>query len=304
MSQEDKTLAAIQILTQAKEETAELLKDTPMLSIRVENTMGLSAAKNSKISPNSWYMIHNVSGFAWGDVNEVERQAKNLRNFNNTIRDFYSNLTGKSKETIEEWMNNETWFTGAQAVENGFVSKTTDQKEEFKPINQADWSFKNKNALNVFNSIAATPPVPVEDPKNFNQNLDMKNLATLIGNAINTALANFNIVPKEGEGAENNFTPETITNAVSTALEGYEPPAPTDEQVQNAISNFFTNGLPENILTQISDSVKPVDFKESEDWKNTVDRIGDIEGKISNGFKPAKTPENDESKKYEGISFE
>lgn len=41
MSQEDKTLAAIQILTQAKEETAELLKDTPMLSIRVENTMGL-----------------------------------------------------------------------------------------------------------------------------------------------------------------------------------------------------------------------------------------------------------------------
>lgn len=41
MSQQDKILTAIQILTQAKEETAELLKDMPMLSIRVENTMGL-----------------------------------------------------------------------------------------------------------------------------------------------------------------------------------------------------------------------------------------------------------------------
>lgn len=268
-------------------------------------TYPLSAAKNSKISPNSWYMIHNVSGFAWGDVNEVERQAKNLREFNNNIRDFYVNLTGKSKEQIEEWMNAETWFTGTKAVENGFVSKTTDQKEEFKPINSANWNFKNTNALVAFNSIASKPPV--EDPEKLIQNLDMNNIQKAIVDGVTNALVSLNLISKNNKGEETPITNELLTGVLNEAFKDLdlEPKAPTDEQVNNSITNFFKNGLPENILTQITNAVKenvtPENFKESEEYKDLTGRLEDIEEKASKNFGQAK-PRNkggENSSKYE-----
>ncbi|SIS72082.1 MULTISPECIES: Clp protease ClpP [Chryseobacterium] len=264
----------------------------------------LSASKNSKISKNAYYMIHNVSGGVWGDVNEIENYAKQMRNFNNNIRDFYANLTGKTSTQVEKWMNETTWFYGEDVQKNGFVKEVINTQNPTSAINKADWPFKNFEPMNVYNSLVNKPSTEEKPDENLIQNnLDM-NLATLIGNAINSALANFNIIPKEGEGEQNKFTPETITNAVATALEGYEPPAPTNEQIQNAISNFFTNGLPENMITQIAEAVKPVDFKESEDWKKLGEWKTEIENKISNKQTPAPTPENNEAKKFEGVSFE
>lgn len=267
-------------------------------------TYPLSAAKNSKISPNSWYMIHNVSGFAWGDVNEVEKQAKSLRNFNNTIRDFYSNLTGKSKEQIEEWMNSETWFTGNQAVENGFVSKTTDQKEEFKPINQADWSFKNQNPLNTYNSFV-NGPAPKNEDENLIQNIDMKKL---IDGIVNAFKAN-NLVVTEENKAPDNLTIENLTNALTNAFEGIniDPVAPTDEQISTAISNFFKDGLPENMVNQIKEVANPAEpaplnLKENEDFKSFENRLGEVEGKILNGVGASQPPKN-EGENYAGVSF-
>lgn len=267
----------------------------------------LSKIKNSKISKNSWYMIHNASMyFGYMEVNTAEKATATLRKFNDNVRDFYVDLTQLDASQIQAWMDAETWFTGEEAVKNGFVKALIedDYTEEYKPINKTDWHFKNQNPLNVYNSLVDKPK-PVNNNENLIQNLDMKNLATLIGNAINSALANFNIVPKEGgEGVENQFTPETITNSVTKALEGYEPPAPTDEQIQTAITNFFTNGLPENIVTQITNTVKPVDFKESEDWTKISNRIEDLEKKVVNRQTPVQTPSNEDSKKYDGVSFE
>ncbi|GAB0154759.1 hypothetical protein CHRYSEOSP005_00190 [Chryseobacterium sp. Alg-005] len=252
-------------------------------------TYPLSAAKNSKISPNSWYMIHNVSGFAWGDVNEVEKQAKNLRSFNNNIRDFYVNLTGKSKEQIEEWMNNETWFTGTQAVENGFVKSTTDQKEEFKPINVASWNFKNKAALTAFNSIANGSKPPIEKLENLNE-YDMNKIVDAIVNAFKSKNL---VVTEAGQNAET-LTVENLTSALNEAFKDFniEPKEPTEEQINNALTNFFKEGLPANMITQITnavkENVKPENFKDSEEFKNFENRISDIEEKAAKNFGQAR----------------
>ncbi|WP_428067416.1 Clp protease ClpP [Chryseobacterium gambrini] len=254
-------------------------------------TYVLSAAKNSKISPNSWYMIHNVSGFAWGDVNEVEKYAKNLRRFNNNIRDFYVNLTGKTANQVSEWMDAETWFTGKEAVDNGFVAQTTDQKEEFKPINSANWNFKNTNALNAFNSIANAKP-PVINLDNLNEN-DMSKLSEAIVNAFKA----LNLVPNEKGDKPEALTVENLTNALNTALKDFdpEPKAPTDEQVTTAITNFFKNGLPENMISQITNVVKEnattENFTETEDFKKLDERIGEIENSVAKNLGQAK-PEN------------
>lgn len=266
-------------------------------------TYPLSASKNSKISRNSWYMIHNVSGYAWGDVNEIEKQAKSLRSFNDNIRDFYVNLTGKSKDQIEEWMNAETWFTGPQAVENGFVKSTTDQETELQPINKADWQFKNQSPLNVYNSFVNKPE---NTDDNFNPNIDMKKLVDAILNAFK---AN-NLVVTEENKAPESLTTENLSNALNEAFKDIdiEPKAPTNEQVESAMANFFANGLPENILSQITNAVKPAEqtpfnLKEDEGFKAFEKRVEEVENKILNGVGASQPPKNEDASKYEGVSF-
>lgn len=269
-------------------------------------TYPLSASKNSKISPNSWYMIHNVSGFAWGDVNEIEKQAKSLRSFNDNIRDFYVNLTGKSKEQIEEWMDAETWFTGPQAVENGFVKSTTDQESELQPINKADWQFKNQNPMNVYNSFVNKPQQ--NQDKNLFTNIDMKNLAQLIGVAVSNAFANFTVTPKPAEGGENSntdpVTNEDLSMVITNAISGIN----FEEHITNAVNEHFKDGLPENILSQITNAVKPAEqspfnLLEDEGFQAMEKRVEKVENKILNGVGAAQPPKNEDASKYEGVSF-
>lgn len=61
--------AAVHILAQAKEEVAELLKESPMLSIRVENTMGLLIRG-----------INHANGFNIGSY-EDSKESKQMSNF-------------------------------------------------------------------------------------------------------------------------------------------------------------------------------------------------------------------------------
>lgn len=114
----------------------------------------LMASNNSSISENSWFMIHNVQGGAYGDVNDVENAAKMMRRFNDQIRDLYVNYTGIDAATIASWMNKETWFSGAQAKEKGFVKNVTGQAVFTNAIDETKWPFHNSAVLNAYNAFA------------------------------------------------------------------------------------------------------------------------------------------------------
>ena len=250
----------------------------------------LSASKKSKITKNAYYMIHNVSGGVWGDVNEIEKYAKSLRNFNNNIRDFYANLTGKSTNQIEEWMNAETWFYGQDVADNGFVKEVIGEKSPTNKINKSDWTFKNINPLNAYNSFVGK----LENSEdNLIQNLDMNKIVEAIVNAFK---AKNLVVTDAGQNAEP-LTAENLTGALNDAFKGIdlEPKAPTEEQVSNALIEFFKNGLPENMISQITnavkENVKPENFKDSEEWKGVENRLKDIEEKAAKNFGQAK-PKN------------
>ena len=60
----------------------------------------LVMGKNSTLSQNCLFMIHEVSGSAWGTVTEVENQVKTFRKFNDLIVDFYVGQTGLSATVI------------------------------------------------------------------------------------------------------------------------------------------------------------------------------------------------------------
>ncbi len=259
----------------------------------------LSAAKDSKISPNSWYMIHAVSGGASGTVEDIENYATTLRLFNDSIRDFYVNLTGKTEEQIKDWMSRDTWFTGTQAVENGFV-KALESAEQFEqPINAANFMFNNTQALAAYNSVA-------QNNDNLIQPISMKNLATLIATAVSTAFTNFNVAPKpaaEGETPDP-VTNEALTEVISNALSGIN----FDEHVTNAVNDLFKDGLPENVLAQITAAVKPaeaepVNIAENEDFKALAQNVKKLEEQAAGNFGATQPPKNEDDKKYEGVSF-
>lgn len=269
-------------------------------------TFILSAAKNSKISKNAYYMIHNVSGGIWGDVNEVEKYAQQLRNFNNNLKNFFVNLTGKSAEEIQKLMDAETWYYGEEAVENRFVKSVIGAQNPTNVINKSDWTFKNTNALNVYNSFVNGPDQNQDD--NLIQPINMKNLATLIGNAVSNALTNFSVTPKTPEGGEGGtaepVTNEALTDVISNALKEIK----FDEHITNAVTELFKDGLPENMVTQITEAVKPaepapVNVLETEEYKDLIKRVEDVEGKVLNGVGAIQPPKNEDEKLYEGVSF-
>ncbi len=83
------------------------------------------AANTIKISSNAKLMIHNASTIAWGDKNDVTKTVEQLKQTDKQLAGIYAQRTGKPLATIEQWMNDTTFFTAAEAMDNGFVDEIT-----------------------------------------------------------------------------------------------------------------------------------------------------------------------------------
>jgi ATP-dependent protease ClpP protease subunit len=266
----------------------------------------LLMGKNSEISENSWFMIHNVSGGAWGDVNDIENAAKLMRKFNNQVRDLYAQYTGESADTIEKWMNEETWFTGKEAVDKKFVDKHSGEAEFKNAINPEQWLFNNTTVLNSYNSYT-------KNNQNY-PDMDMKKIGQMITDAVKAAFntGDKKITEMKPEELQNMVTKaitdsvngiaDEINNTISTAINA----ALADKGAINAaIAQAITDSLAENggIATAIANSLK--DYVTAEE----VNKIKkDIGNKLSGPGKKNKSGDDDEDDKkdpfnHKGISW-
>lgn len=270
--------------------------------IASSSTYILSACKNSYISKNSFYMIHDLSGGVWGTIKDIKNYYETMVTFDNLVKDFYSNLTGKSKEQITQWMDAETYFNGTDAVKYGFVKNLTMDVEFTNTLKSENFQFKNNEVVSLYNSLVK----PNNNPENEN---DM-NLVEKIVNAL--ASAGF-ITNKEGE-ATKPVTSEALTNALTEALKDFKP-EPTEEQLSNSIQNFFKDGLPENVKNQLTQGVTEAltnavkDLPTNEKIKELEKSIEDLQEDIANskgGAKPRnKGGQGSEGKyEHEGITFD
>ena len=66
-------------------------------------------------------MIHEASTFTWGNKSDIQKTLNALETIDDSILSIYSEKTGQSNEQLEEWMNEEKWFTADEAVEFGFA---------------------------------------------------------------------------------------------------------------------------------------------------------------------------------------
>jgi ATP-dependent Clp protease protease subunit len=184
----------------------------------------LMASNNSEISENSWFMIHNCQGFAYGDVNDMENTVKTLRKFNNQVRDLYVNYTGLPAETISSYMNKETWFTGKEAEEKGFVKKATGSVSFKNSIKKDKWPFQNTAVLNSYNSFT--------NKKSGKMKINVEGLTTAIKNALKES----GIIKDSVSGDDKRFTDACsgLSSAIVNAIKADET-----EAIKTAVANYI-----------------------------------------------------------------
>jgi ATP-dependent protease ClpP protease subunit len=83
------------------------------------------AAKRVVIAENAIYMLHPVSGMAWGTADEIEKYLQMMKVYNSQTRAAYiAKADGKtSSEDVSQMFDEETWMTASEAVERGFADE-------------------------------------------------------------------------------------------------------------------------------------------------------------------------------------
>lgn len=95
------------------------------------------AGDNISITEGSHIMVHKPWSMAMGDANSMRKEAEVLDSLESGIIDIYAARTGKSRDQLEKWVANETWFKGASAVDAGFADSVipAKRKENFAKSN-------------------------------------------------------------------------------------------------------------------------------------------------------------------------
>lgn len=127
--------------------------------VRVEvNGLAASAASivamagdEIAVAENGFLMIHNAWVLAVGNRHDLNDVASVLGKIDAALARTYANQTGLGVRTISQMMDDETWLTGAEALDKGFAT------EVLKPV-EANAKFD----LSPFAAVPAALAVPVD----------------------------------------------------------------------------------------------------------------------------------------------
>lgn len=83
------------------------------------------AADKIVMAPGAMMMVHKAWTLAFGNANDLMDTAALLEKIDSTLVDTYAKRSGKDKQTVCEWLANETWFTAAEAVDAGLADEVS-----------------------------------------------------------------------------------------------------------------------------------------------------------------------------------
>jgi ATP-dependent Clp protease protease subunit len=113
-----------------------------------------TAAAFTVMAPGSMLMVHRAWTIVGGNAEDLLKQATVLQKIDGQIAQQYADRTGLTADACIAWMDAETWFTEAEAVEAGLadsvIEKSKTDKTDAKAL-AAAWNvadiFKNAPAL-------------------------------------------------------------------------------------------------------------------------------------------------------------
>ena len=118
---------------------------------------------NKVVAANdSTYMIHPVRMGMLGymDATGLQKCIEALSTIRDNIINLYAKKTGRNIDEVAEQMDNTSWFTAAQAKENGFVDELIDETEDETVV-------ENRGGLLFVNSVGTH--IPFTDAPKFVQ---------------------------------------------------------------------------------------------------------------------------------------
>jgi len=103
---------------------------------------------NKVIAANdSTYMVHPVSMYCgYANAADLQKYLEALATIKENIISLYAKKTGHTKDEVTAWMDAESWWTGPQAKENGFVDELTDE--------ETNATYENRGGVLFVNSIS------------------------------------------------------------------------------------------------------------------------------------------------------
>ena len=103
---------------------------------------------NKVIAANdSTYMVHPVSMYCgYANAADLQKYLEALATIKENIISLYAKKTGRTKDEVTAWMDAESWWTGPQAKENGFVDELTDE--------ESGATYENRGGVLFVNSVS------------------------------------------------------------------------------------------------------------------------------------------------------
>lgn len=117
------------------------------------------AGDEIRISEAGFVMIHDAWGLAVGSAADMRQMADLLDTTSGSITDVYVARTRAQRPDVRQWMEAETWFTGAEAVEHGFADSVEENLKVAAKFDPAKHKFRHAPA-----ALAPTPVVSAVSP--------------------------------------------------------------------------------------------------------------------------------------------
>lgn len=111
------------------------------------------------IGKAGFLMVHNAWVVAIGNRHDLAEAAKTMEPFDDAMATVYADRSGAKKAKAAEWMDNETWFNGEQAVADGLADNFLPADQVAEDKTKAD-AGRSLNALRKVDAHLARSGIP------------------------------------------------------------------------------------------------------------------------------------------------
>ena len=170
------------------------------------------AADVVKMPKNGYWMIHEPWMLAGGDASDMNKTSELLEKTAVQLAQIYSDKTGIPLAEIRTMMKEETWLTGQEAKNMGFVDELTEPVEITAKFDPTPFSNTPTEIINSFKKV---------NNKQDNKMEDLKKIADQLANKLSVE------IDTNVEDAA------TLQANIKAAIEGYTPVDNQEDTIAN-----------------------------------------------------------------------
>lgn len=101
------------------------------------------AGDERRMAFDGTFMVHKPAGMMFGTADDMRKEAEVLDKLEEAIVATYVDATGRDVKEISKLVQNETWMSGEEALNLGFVHELTGQKAMQPSVNLAGMPYQN-----------------------------------------------------------------------------------------------------------------------------------------------------------------